>query len=395
MISANRFSGPSARSKTLMRRNMLRSLEPREDTNASWLNDVLPPTLSKTSMRVQTQEHTVNYEDLPTMPLSAFKTSLAVQTNNEEHVDDDQTIRLSKWRRNYKPNVFDTLLLDETVSAITALGPTRIYVERNGTVEQVDFSFSNEQHMMLVIEKLLQRAMRPIPFKHPLVDIALSNNLLLTAVLPPSALNGPAFTVRRVRKSCVSFAELVHRGLCNHSVAEQLRNHVKTHSNLLIVGPVGSGRTMLLDALCGLIPTDERIVTIEDVAELQFVHDCRVALQTNKMEHITTKELLTSVEHLGMQRIIVGECRGEEAEMLLQSMYSGFNGVMTTLYALDAQDALKRFETLCAMAIKDQSPAHAMHLRTQIAQSIDVIVTLSQEHKIVDIYEVKRESFVL
>lgn len=380
---------PSARSRTQIRRNILSTLETQEDSDANWLNDVRPESAVAAT---QTQEHTVCYEDLPTMPLSVFNPSPLIQgvVHKEELPDKDETVRLKIHKQERNINPLNALLNDETISLITALGPKRIYVERNGVIQQTPLRFLDEQHMLRVIEELLQSAKQPLLRQHPLTDVCLPDGSLLRAVLPPSALNGPALTIRKHQKNVLTLNDLAKQGTMSQTMADMLHEYVQARLNILICGSARSGRTTLLNALCAVIPQHERIVTIEDIAELQLNHPHRIALQTNKADHTTTSDLLAHVEHMHVERVIIGECRSNEAETLLQAMYNGLNGVMTTMYAQNVQDCLRRFETLCVLAKKEQSSFRTKLIRTQIAQSINIVISLSlQQHKVTDIAEVQ------
>ncbi len=387
-MQTKKYPIPSARARTQIRRNILNTLEKHE--NADWLNDVHPASPIATT---QTHEHTVCYEDLPTMPLSILNPSLAIQTSGamheEELIDEDKTIQLNKRKKNSINNPLDALLRDETISGITALGPQRIYVERNGAIQQTSLRFSDEPHMMRVIEQLLHNAGQSMPIQSPLTNVRLPDDSLLTVALPPSALNGPALTLRKCTKHMSTLYDLVKQGSLNQKMADVLSACVQARLNIWICGPVGSGRTTLLNALCAAIPKDERIVTIEDAAELQLSQSQVVALQASTKAHTTISDLVSHAERMHVNHVIVGECRGNEAERLLQSMYNGLNGVMTTMYAQNVRDCLTRFETLCLLASKEQSSPRLALIRTQIAQSIHIVVSLSAEHKVTNIAEIQ------
>ena len=386
-MHAKKYPLPSARSRTHMRRNVLSTLEEQEDSDAAWLNDVRPESPVAAT---QTQEHTVCYEDLPTMPLSVFNPSSAIQAveHEEEMPDEDKTVLFNKRKQDRGINPLDALLCDETISLITALGPQRIYVERNGVIQQTPLHFMDESHMLHVIEELLQTVQQPLSRQRPLTDVRLPDGSLLTAVLPPSTLNGPAITIRKHQKNLSTLSDLTRQGSLSQAMANMLYDYVQARLNMVICGPAGSGRTTLLNALCAAIPQNERIVTIEDVAELRLNQPHKIALQTNRAEYTTTSDLLTQATRMHVQRVIVGECRSNEAETLLQAMYNGLNGVMTTIYAQDVQDCLRRFETLCVLTSKEQSALRTQLVRAQIAQSINVVISLSAEHKVTNIVDV-------
>ena len=382
-MQAKKYSIPSARSRTLIRRNILSTLETREDSDATWLNDVHS---GSPVAATQTQEHTVCYEDLPTMPLSVLSPSVAIQ---EELLDDDKTVQFNKRKIEHNANPLATLLCDETISLITALGPRRIYVERHGEIQQTALHFSNEHHMLRVIEQLLHTAKQSLPMHGPLADVCLPDGSLLTIALPPNAVNGPALMIRKHAKNLSTLSGLVKQGSMSQAMADMLYDCVQARLNILICGPIGSGRTTLLNALCAAIPSHERVVTIEDSAELRPNQSHTVVLQTNRGNSTTMSDLIAYAERMHGNRVIVGECRSQEAETLLQALYNGLNGVMTTMYAQNVRDCLTRFEMLCALASKEQSSSQTKLLRTQIAQSINIVISLSPEHKVTNIIEVQ------
>ncbi len=386
-MQVNKYPIPSARSRTLIKRNILNTLEKRNDTDASWLNDVHPESLVAAT---QTQEHTVCYEDLPTMPLSIINPSFAIQApitmSEEEPLDEDKTIRFNKQKKESFPNPLDALLHDETISVITALGPRNIYIERDGAIQQTPLHFTDEQHMLSVITHLLSCSGQSLPAQNSLADVRLSDGSLLTVALPPNALNGPALTIRKNRKNKATLDALVQQGCMNQAMAHMLRASVQARMNMVICGPIGSGRTTLLHALCATIPAHERIVTIEDNPELCLPQPQVVALQTTP--HTTTSDLIAHAIHMHTQRVIIGECHGNEAGSLLQAMYNGLGGVMTTMYARSIQDCLTRFETLCLLGSKEQSSLSSKLIRTQMAQSINLVISLSPEHRVTNVTEV-------
>ncbi len=389
-MQVKKYSIPSARLRTQMKRNVLSTLEKPNDTDATWLNDVHPES---PIARTQTQEHTVCYEDLPTMPLSILNPSLAIQApivmHDEELIDEDKTIRFNKRKKADLINPLDALLYDDTISAITVLGPHRIYIERDGVMLQTPLRFSDEQHMLQIIERLLLSAGQALPAQNILTDVRLPDGSLLTVVLPPSVLNGPALTLRKNTKNTSTLNALVRQGLLNSTMANALHGYVQAHLNIVICGPIGSGRTTLLNALCAAIPSNERIVTIEDVPELRLSQPQVIALQANTTPDMTVSELVARAEHMRVRRVIVGECRNNEAVTLLQAMYNGLHGVMTTMYAQNVKDCLTRFETLCLLGSTTQSSLSSKLVQIQIAQSINLVISLSQQHKITHIAKVR------
>lgn len=385
-----RYVMPSARSRTHIKRNILNTLEKQENQDESWLNDthVGSPTVT-----AQMQEHTVCYEDIPTMPLSVFNSSPKLQAipavHEEASLDEDKTIQFNKYRKDVLRNPLDALLHDETISVITALSPKRIYIERDGIVQQTPLRFSDEQHMLCVIEHLLQTAGQSVSTQSPLTGVRLPDGSLLTVALPPRALSGPALTIRKYAKNMATLSALVQQGSISQAMANVLCTCVQARLNIVVCGPVGSGRTTLLNALCVAIPKHERIATIEDTPELRLSQPQVIALQPCTAACITTGDLVTHVGHMHVNRVIIGECHSNEAEKLLQSMYNGLDGVMTTMYGHSVKDCLTRLETLCLLHNGEYSAATPKLIRSQIAQSINIVVSLSPEHKITNIAEVQ------
>ena len=235
----------------------------------------------------------------------------------------------------------------------------------------------------------MQSVGQSLSAQNTLADVRLSDGSLLTIALPPGALNGPAFTLRKNTKNTSTLNALVKQGLLNSTMANALYGYVQARLNIVISGPIGSGRTTLLNALCAAIPMNERIVTIEDVPELRLRQPQVIALQANTSTHVTTSELVACVERMRVHRVIVGECRSNGVVALLQAMYNGLHGVMTTTYAHNAKDCLTRFETLCLLGSSMQSSLSPKLVQTQIAQSINIVISLSQQHKVIDIAEVQ------
>jgi pilus assembly protein CpaF len=394
-MQVKHYTIPSARSKAQIKRNILNTLEKHEDSDDTWLNDMHSGSMTAVS---QTHEHTVCYEDLPTMPLAVLKPAFVQQVSaivaEEMLPDDDKTIKFTKPKKATNDNPLDALLRDETISTITALAPQRIYIERNGVIQPTAVCFSDQQHMLRVIEQLLHTAGHAMPAQSPLSDVRLPDGSFLTVALPPSAPNGPALILRKHEKNVPTLHDLVKQGSMSQAMADVLQVCVQARLNIIVCGHVGSGRTTLLNALCSVIPTYEQIVTIEDVVELRLSQPQVVTLQahsvnTDRAKHMVAGDLVTYAERIHANRLIVGECRSNEAAALLQAMYNGLDGVMTTMFAHDVRDCLARFETLCLLGNKDHSSAIPKLIKTQIAQSINVVVSISPEHKVTNIAEVQ------
>lgn len=391
-MQTKKYTMPSARLKAQIKRNVLNILEKRNDSDDSWLNDVHSGSLTSVA---QTQEHTVCYEDVPTMPLTLFAHPPTQESpatiSAEETFDEDKTIKFVKRRKNTSDNPLTALLADESISVITALGPQRIFIERDGVVQQTSLHFSDEQHMMYAIQQLLQSAGQTTPAQHLVSDIPLPNGVFLTLALPPDAPCGPALTLRKPPKHSPSLHDLVGQESMSRAMADTLYVCVQARLNIIVCGHNGSGRTTLLNALCAAIPENERIATIEDRVELRLRQPQVIALQVHEqgVEQKRIHDLVSYAERMHASRIIVGECRGDEVPVLLQSMYNGLDGVMTTMYGHSVKDCLTRLETLCLLRSGEYSSATPKLIRSQIAQSINIVVSLSPEHKITNIAEVQ------
>lgn len=289
------------------------------------------------------------------------------------------------------------LLKDDSITEVTCIGPRRTYVERNGLLEEVPCNFQDDQHMLRVIEHMLQSASQHLQPGWPIVDVRLPNGMQLNVVLPPSAVNGPTITLRKGVKEPLTLAELVRGNTLSQAMADILQACVEGRLNIVICGSQNSGRTTLLNALCAAIPNDERIITIEESAELRLRQKQVIGLVAQTVGshvagRVTLRDLLTNALRMGPERIILGECRGAEVLEMLQALYTGHNGTLMTAYATNATNCLSRLETLCFTGgITMQSlPVHI--LRRQIADSLDIIVHISRmpdgSRKIVDIAEV-------
>ncbi len=288
----------------------------------------------------------------------------------------------------------ETLLKDDSISEITCIGPRHTYVERNGLLEEVPCYFENEGHMLRIIEHIMRQAGQRLQPGWPIIDVRLPDGMQLNVVLPPNAVNGPVFTLCKNVKESLMLEELVCNGTLSQAMADVLQACVEGRLNIIICGGQNSGRTTLLNALCAAIPDEERIITIEESAELRLRQKQVIGLVTQAMgpqvaRNVTLHDLLIHALKMGPERIILGKCRGEEMMELLQALYTGHNGSLMTAYATNAQNFLSRLETMCHSG--DTSfPTHI--IQRQIADSVDVIVQMSRmpdgSRKIVDIAEV-------
>ncbi len=270
------------------------------------------------------------------------------------------------------------LLQDKNITEVVAIGPRHISIQYEGRLEEVPCYFADERHMRRIIENCLLLAKPHIRQNGPVTEAYLPDGSLLIVAMPPSVINGPVITIRKRSTKPLTLSELVTRGMLNAPMADFLQACVQAHLNIIICGNVGTGKTTLLNALCFLIAEHERIVTIEEVSELSLKqkHVIQLVVNLSQSQGIdTTCDLVMHARHLRPDRIIVGECRGNEAGELLRAMYSGYRGAMTTMYAQHLRDCLTRLEVLC-LAGGMSIPTGL--LRSEIAAALDMVIYLSR-----------------
>jgi len=268
------------------------------------------------------------------------------------------------------------LLDDPTISEVMVNGPSMVFVERNGKLQMTDLHFENDDAILRIIDKIILPLGRNIDSDNPTVDARLPDGSRVNAVIPPVAIDGPSITIRKFMKDKLSMEQLVSLGSITKGMADMLRACVISRLNILVSGGTGSGKTTFLNILSGFIPSNERIVTIEDAAELKLQQPHVVRLETKPanvegQHSVTIRDLVRNSLRMRPDRIIVGECRGGEALDMLQAMNTGHDGSLTTLHANTPRDALSRLETMCLMSGLDL-PVKV--LREQIAAAIDLIV---------------------
>lgn len=274
----------------------------------------------------------------------------------------------------------EPLLVDPTVSDILVNGANHVYVERRGKLERVDVKFNDDQHLMNIIDRIVSAVGRRIDESAPMVDARLADGSRVNAIIPPLALNGPVLSIRRFAVELLSINDLLKIGTLTQAVADVLRGVVAARLNILISGGTGAGKTTLLNVLSSFIPEDERIVTIEDSAELQLQQPHVVRLETRPPNiegrgEINQRDLVRNSLRMRPDRIVVGEVRGAEALDMLQAMNTGHDGSLTTVHANTPRDALSRIETMVSMTGL-QLPMKA--LRSQIASAINVVVQVER-----------------
>lgn len=268
------------------------------------------------------------------------------------------------------------LLADDAVSEIMVNGARRVFVERKGQIELTPFYFTDEPQLRRVIERIVVRVGRRIDEKSPMVDARLPDGSRVNAIIPPLAIGGSALTIRKFSKFPLTSETLLKLGSLNLQMAKFLHACVLARKNTIISGGSGSGKTTLLNILSGTIPPNERIITIEDSAELQLPQVNVVRLETRPANvegegAVSIRDLVRNALRMRPDRIVVGECRGAESMDMLQAMNTGHDGSLTTVHANSPGDALSRLETMCLMAGLDL-PARA--IRKQIASAVQIIV---------------------
>ena len=272
------------------------------------------------------------------------------------------------------------LLEDDDITEIMVNGPSNIYIERKGKIIKTNIKFGSDEHVLRVIERIVFPLGRHIDADSPTVDARLPDGSRINAVIPPVALDGPSITIRKFSKNKLSIQQLVELKTLTAPMAEFLRACVIAKFNIIISGGTGSGKTTLLNVLSGFIPDEERVVTIEDVAELQLRQEHVVRLETKSPNiegrgAITTRDLVRNALRMRPDRIVVGECRGGEALDMLQAMNTGHDGSLTTLHANSPRDALSRLEIMTLMSGMDL-PMKV--IREQVTSAIDLIVQTSR-----------------
>jgi pilus assembly protein CpaF len=269
----------------------------------------------------------------------------------------------------------EMLLKDPTISDILVNGPHKIYVERRGKLEKTDVKFRDNDHLLQIIDRIVSKVGRRVDETSPMVDARLPDGSRVNAIIPPLALDGPSMSIRRFGSNPLKLEDLLNFKAFTPEVAMLMEACIKARLNIVISGGTGSGKTTLLNTLSSFIPQEERVVTIEDAAELQLQQDHVVRLETRPPNiegkgAVATRDLVRNALRMRPERIIIGECRGAEALDMLQAMNTGHAGSMTTLHANTPRDAQARLETMIMMAGMEL-PVKAM--RQQIASAVDVI----------------------
>lgn len=335
------------------------------------------------------------------------QSTIGINENNYIQREIDKTLEgydLSVIERSYISNLIDNevngygpiteLLDDPSITEIMVNGTNEIYIELDGKLMKDDsISFINDNHIIRTIQRLIQPIGRTIDTANPMVDARLLDGSRLNAIIEPLSIKGPVLTIRKFRKELESIDDFLRNGTMTPYMARFIEACVKSKMNIIVCGGTGSGKTTLLNVMSSFIENDERIITIEDAAELKLEQEHVISLETRTTNYegtgeITIRDLVINSLRMRPDRIIVGEVRGKEAFDMLQAMNTGHEGSMTTLHANSPKDALNRLETMVLMAV--EIPIKA--IREYIENAIDIVINISRladgKRKVTSISEV-------
>ena len=286
------------------------------------------------------------------------------------------------------------LVEDDTVNDIVVNGPNNVFIERDGKLLTAPVRFLDDNHVVRVIQRILAPIGRRVDESTPMVDARLPDGSRVNAIIPPIALDGPCLSIRKFRKTALTAEDLIKFGTADQAVLDYLRERVQRRTNMIIVGGTGSGKTTFLNLLSNWIPPAERIITVEDAAELRLRHDHVVRLETRPPNlegerGVTARALVRNALRMRPDRIIVGEVRGDEVLDMLQAMNTGHDGSMTTIHANNTRDAIHRLELLAGFAGYTGSE---LTFRGQVAAAIQLMVQVSRlvggERRVMGVTEV-------
>ena len=362
---------------------------PEKKAEAPPLKRVAKPTQDKTDQfnELKTRMHRKLVEKLDLARMTGDEETIRAQVREVVTVlcEQENTLLNYNERQRLIAEILDetfglgpleVLLSDASISDILINGPNNVYVERRGRLEKTEVRFRDNAHLMHVIDKIVSAVGRRCDETCPLVDARLADGSRVNAVIPPLAIDGASVSIRRFGADPITWEDYLGFKSCTPEMVDFLRACVVGRLNILIVGGTGSGKTTLLNNLSSFIPEDDRIVTIEDAAELQLRQPHIVRLETRPANiegkgRITIRELLINSLRMRPDRIVVGECRGPETLDMLQAMNTGHDGSLTTVHANSTRDAVQRVETMVMMA-GFELPVRAV--RQQFASAIDLIV---------------------
>ncbi|MQQ09407.1 CpaF family protein [Epibacterium sp. SM1979] len=312
--------------------------------------------------------------------ISAIATEILSEKGVVLNREDRQTLNKELYDEVTGLGPLETLLQDETVSDILVNGPQQIFIERGGKLELSNITFKDEKHLMRIIDKIVSAVGRRVDESNPYVDARLQDGSRFNAMVPPIAVDGSLVSIRKFKKDKLGIDDLVNFGAFTEEMAAYLQAAVATRLNIIVSGGTGSGKTTTLNALSSFIDNSERILTIEDTAELQLqqTHVGRMESRPPNVEgkgEVSPRDCLKNALRMRPDRIIVGETRGEEVIDMLQAMNTGHDGSMTTIHANSARDGVSRLENMIAMA-GIEMPIKAV--RSQISSAVNVIVQASR-----------------
>jgi pilus assembly protein CpaF len=287
-----------------------------------------------------------------------------------------------------------SLVDDDSVNDIVVNGPNKVFIERNGKLSVASVRFVNDAHVLRVIQRILAPIGRRVDESTPMVDARLADGSRVNAIVPPIALDGPCLSIRKFRRQALTAADLLKSDTASQAELEYLHERVRKRANTIIIGGTGSGKTTFLNLLSQWIPSTERVITVEDAAELRLEHEHVVRLETRPpnlegQRAVTARDLVRNALRMRPDRIIVGEVRGDEVMDMLQAMNTGHDGSMTTLHANAPKEAVHRLELLAGFAGYSGSEAN---FRGQVASAVNLFVHVSRlatgERKVMSITEV-------
>src|SRR5271166_6113361 len=377
---------------------MFPNLEPRSSQQISWEQRLLKNgNRSKASLKPEYQElkFTLHRKLVDKINLEALATIDNQRVRSEVRqalitlIDSEPTLLSSVEKQQICDEVLDEvfglgplepLLQDPTISDILVNTHKQVYVERKGLLEQTSVTFRDDQHLLRIIDKIVSQVGRRIDESTPMVDARLSDGSRVNAIIAPLAVDGPLLSIRRFSTDKLMPPDLVERHALTQGMMELLEAAVKARLNIIIAGGTGSGKTTLLNALSAFISPKERIVTIEDAAELQLKqpHVARLETRPPNLEGhgaVRQRELLVNSLRMRPDRIVVGEVRGEEALDMLQAMNTGHDGSLTTVHANSPRDAISRLEVMVSLA---NANMQLVSIRQQIASAVHLLVQASR-----------------
>ncbi|MBX0327044.1 CpaF family protein [Oscillochloris sp. ZM17-4] len=339
--------------------------------------------ISKVQARLVSEPETANNRREPDYWARRIATLVSEQIESlGRAVTERDRVRLTRYAQAELLGLgpLEPLLADDSVSEIMVNGPNHIWVERSGKIELTGATFLNDEHIRRIIDRIISPLGRRCDETTPMVDARLPDGSRLNAIIPPLCLNGPSLTIRKFFKKPLGPADLVARGAATTELIELLRACVLGHLNVVVSGGTGTGKTTILNMLSSFIPDGERIITIENAAELQLQQRHVITLETRPANiegrgEVAIRDLVVNALRMRPDRIVVGECRAGEALDMLQAMNTGHDGSMTTLHANTPRDAISRLETMVLMAGLDL-PQRA--IREQISAAVHVIIQLER-----------------